>query len=77
MREQFLSGDVKSAISTNQSLTTVFTGVMSKMPGVMAVKAALSLQGLVENVVRLPLVSASATQIEQLKIDLVEGGLSL
>jgi dihydrodipicolinate synthase/N-acetylneuraminate lyase len=50
---------------------------MSKMPGVMAVKAALSLQGLVENVVRLPLVSASATQIEQLKIDLVEGGLSL
>jgi 4-hydroxy-tetrahydrodipicolinate synthase len=77
LRSAFMAGKTSEAISINQSLIPVYLGVMSKMPGVMAVKAALSLQGYLANVVRLPLVSASAVQIETLRNDLAEGGLSL
>lgn len=77
LRSEFLAGDVAAAIKINQDLIPIFVGVMSRMPGVMAVKAALSLQGYLENVVRLPLVPASALQISTLKHDLAEGGLSL
>lgn len=77
LRSEFLSGNVTGAIKTNQDLIPIYLGVMSKMPGVMAVKAALASQGLLENVVRLPLVAASADQISTLKLDLAEGGLTL
>ncbi|MFZ9283651.1 MAG: 4-hydroxy-tetrahydrodipicolinate synthase [Candidatus Nanopelagicales bacterium] len=77
LRSEFLSGNVTGAIKTNQDLIPIYLGVMSKMPGVMAVKAALASQGLLENVVRLPLVAASADQISTLKRDLAEGGLTL
>jgi dihydrodipicolinate synthase/N-acetylneuraminate lyase len=50
---------------------------MSTIPGVMAVKAALSLQGHLKNVVRLPLVPANEKQITELKRGLTEGGISL
>lgn len=77
LRSEFLSGNVTGAITTNQDLIPIYLGVMSKMPGVMAVKAALASQGFLENVVRLPLVAASADQISTLKRDLAEGGLTL
>lgn len=77
LRTEYLAGNVAAANKTNQDLIPVYVGVMSKMPGVMAVKAALSLQGYLENVVRLPLVPASNSQITTLRQDLAEGGLSL
>ncbi|MBM3691215.1 MAG: 4-hydroxy-tetrahydrodipicolinate synthase [Actinobacteria bacterium] len=77
MREQFFSGDINAAINTNSDLVPIYLGVMSKMPGVMAVKAALAIQGHLENVVRLPLVPASSQQITQLQDDLALGGIKL
>jgi len=77
MREQFFSGDINAAINTNSDLVPIYLGVMSKMPGVMAVKAALAIQGQLENVVRLPLVPASSQQITQLQDDLALGGIKL
>jgi 4-hydroxy-tetrahydrodipicolinate synthase len=77
LRSTFIAGNTAQAVKLNQSLIPIYLGVMAKMPGVMAVKAALSLQGYLENVVRLPLVAASAVQIETLRTDLAEGGLSL
>lgn len=77
MRSEFLAGDVSAAIKTNQDLIPIYLGVMSKMPGVMAVKAALSVQGYLENVVRLPLVPANSDEIKILKQDLAAGGMSL
>jgi len=77
MREQFFSGDINAAIKTNSDLVPIYLGVMSKMPGVMAVKAALAIQGHLENVIRLPLVPASSQQITQLQDDLALGGIKL
>ncbi len=77
MRDAFVSGNVETALKLNQDLVPVYTSVMSTIPGVMAVKAALSLQGHLKNVVRLPLVTANEKQITELKRGLTEGGISL
>jgi 4-hydroxy-tetrahydrodipicolinate synthase len=77
MRDAFVSGNVETALKLNQDLVPVYTSVMSTIPGVMAVKAALSLQGHLKNVVRLPLVPANEKQITELKRGLTEGGISL
>lgn len=77
MRDQFFAGDVAGALKINQDLIPIYLGVMSKMPGVMAVKAALSRQGYLDNVVRLPLVAANEDEITTLRQDLAAGGLSL
>ncbi len=77
MRDQFFAGNVAGALKTNQDLIPIYLGVMSKMPGVMAVKAALSRQGYLDNVVRLPLVAANEDEITTLRQDLAAGGLSL
>jgi 4-hydroxy-tetrahydrodipicolinate synthase len=47
------------------------------MPGVMSIKAALRLQGLPAGAARLPLVDADEKQIEQLRADLLAGGLKI
>jgi 4-hydroxy-tetrahydrodipicolinate synthase len=77
MRDAFVSGNVETALKLNQDLVPVYTSVMSTIPGVMAVKAALSLQGHLKNVVRLPLVPANEKQITELKRGVTEGGISL
>jgi 4-hydroxy-tetrahydrodipicolinate synthase len=77
MRDAFVSGNIETALKLNQDLVPVYTSVMSTIPGVMAVKAALSLQGHLKNVVRLPLVPANEKQITELKRGLTEGGISL
>jgi hypothetical protein len=77
LRNAFNAGENQAALKINQDLTPIYLGVMSKMPGVMAVKAALAAQGYLENVVRLPLVAATSAQVETLRKDLAEGGLNL
>ena len=77
LRNAFNAGENQAALKINQDLTPIYLGVMSKIPGVMAVKAALAAQGYLENVVRLPLVAATSAQVETLRKDLAEGGLNL
>ena len=50
---------------------------MTRTQGVIATKAALTLLGLPAGPVRLPLVDATAAEIEQLRTDLVAGGVKL
>jgi 4-hydroxy-tetrahydrodipicolinate synthase len=75
MAEVFWSGDVESARTINESLLPVYTGIF-RAQGVILTKAALHLQGLPSGPVRLPLVNATSSEIEQLKIDLAAGGVA-
>jgi 4-hydroxy-tetrahydrodipicolinate synthase len=71
----FWSGDVEGARAINESLLPVYTGIF-RAQGVILTKAALNLQGLPSGPVRLPLVNATSSEIEQLKIDLAAGGVA-
>ncbi len=73
----YLSGDVAQARQLHLGLLPVFTGVMTRMQGVMAVKAALARLGLPSGPVRLPLVDADDEQVGQLIEELAAGGLRL
>ncbi len=75
MAEVFWSGDVEGARVINESLLPVYTGIF-RTQGVILTKAALNLQGLPSGPVRLPLVNATASEIEQLRIDLAAGGVA-
>lgn len=77
MAETFFSGNVSKALEIHQNLLPIYTGVMSRMPGVMSIKAALRLKGLPAGAARLPLVDADEKQIEQLRADLLAGGLKI
>lgn len=73
----YLAGEVATARAANAHLLPVTRGVMTRMQGVMAVKAALRRAGLPSGPVRLPLVDADAEQTRVLLADLAEGGVSL
>jgi 4-hydroxy-tetrahydrodipicolinate synthase len=73
----YLAGEVASARAMHESLLPVYTGIMSRMPGVMAVKAALRLQDLPSGPVRLPLVDADDAQVDLLRRELADGGVKL
>lgn len=75
MAEVFWSGDVEGARVINESLLPVYTGIF-RAQGVILTKAALNLQGLPSGPVRLPLVNATSSEIEQLRIDLAAGGVA-
>ncbi len=75
MAEVFWSGDVEGARVINESLLPVYTGIF-RTQGVILTKAALNLQGLPSGPVRLPLVNATPSEIEQLRIDLAAGGVA-
>jgi 4-hydroxy-tetrahydrodipicolinate synthase len=75
MAEVFWSGDVESARAINESLLPVYTGIF-RAQGVILTKAALNLQGLPSGPVRLPLVNATSSEIEQLTLDLAAGGVA-
>lgn len=72
----YLEGDVEMARSLNAALVPVTDAVMTRMQGVMAVKAALRGLGLPAGPVRLPLVDADADQTAQLLGELAASGVS-
>ena len=77
MSEAFFSNNFSKALEIHQNLLPIYTGVMSRMPGVMSIKAALRLKGLPAGAARLPLVDADEKQITQLRADLLDGGIKI
>lgn len=69
-------GDSAQAQAHHDALVPIFTG-MFRTQGVILTKAALALLGEPVGGLRLPLVSATAEQIEQLRVDLAAGGVNL
>ena len=71
-----LAGDVAEATAIHQRLLPVYTGI-SRLPGVIFLKAAMNMLGLPGGPVRLPLVDATGEQEAQLKDDLALGGVKI
>lgn len=76
MAEALWSGDIVTAQKLNESMLPVYTGIF-RSQGVILTKAALQLQGLPSGPVRLPLVNATDSEIDQLIQDLTEGGVAV
>jgi len=76
MIDAYLAGDVTGALAIHRELLPVYTG-MFRTQGVIMTKAALGLLGLPGGPVRLPQADATAAQVEQLRTDLVAGGVKL
>ena len=70
------SGDLVKARAVNEALLPVYTGIF-RTQGVILVKAALAQLGLPAGPVRPPLVDATPEQLEQLRMDLAAGGVTL
>ncbi len=77
MIDAFLAGEVDTALAYHRNLMPVYTGIMGRTQGVIAVKAALGLVGLPRWSTRLPIVDATEAEIEQLRTDLLAGGVKL
>lgn len=76
MVEAVLSGDLTTAQRVHRELLPAVRGIMTRTQGVIMAKAALQLQGVLESRgVRLPLVEATAEEVEVLRHDLVEAAL--
>jgi 4-hydroxy-tetrahydrodipicolinate synthase len=76
MLDAWFAGDADKALEIHQQLLPVFTGTF-RTQGAILTKAAMSLMGLPGGTTRLPLVDATQAQIEQLRIDLTAGGVTL
>jgi 4-hydroxy-tetrahydrodipicolinate synthase len=76
MLDAFDSGDVQRAISLHHQLQPAFAGFF-RTQGVIMTKAALRCLGLPSGPVRLPLVDATAEQVEVLRADCAAAGLDL
>jgi 4-hydroxy-tetrahydrodipicolinate synthase len=76
MLDSWFAGDAETALAIHQELLPVFTGTF-RTQGAILTKAALNLMGLPGGITRLPLVDATADQIEQLRKDLIAGGVQL
>jgi 4-hydroxy-tetrahydrodipicolinate synthase len=76
MLDAWFSGDSDKALTIHQELLPVFTGTF-RTQGAILTKAAMNLMGLPGGTTRLPLVDATAEQIEQLRKDLTAGGVVL
>lgn len=76
MIEAYLAGDVAGALRLHRTLLAVFTGFF-RTQGVILTKAALALAGLPAGPVRPPLVDATDAEVEQLRTDCAEAGLTL
>jgi 4-hydroxy-tetrahydrodipicolinate synthase len=70
------SGDLVKARAVNESLLPVYSGIF-RTQGVILVKAALRELGLPAGPVRPPLIDATPEQLEQLRMDLAAGGVTL
>ncbi|HEX9030915.1 MAG TPA: 4-hydroxy-tetrahydrodipicolinate synthase [Streptosporangiaceae bacterium] len=77
MIDAYFSGQVALARAIHRELMPVYTGIMTRTQGVIATKAALGLLGLPGGPVRLPQVDATPAEIEQIRTDLVAGGVKL
>ncbi len=78
MVSAFLAGDVGTARDASSDLVPVIVGIMERMQGAIAVKAALDLlERSGGGPVRLPLIGADDKQREQLRNDLRAGGFEL
>ena len=76
MLNAWFAGDSARALEIHQQLLPVFTGTF-RTQGAILTKAAMNLMGLPGGTTRLPLVDATAAQIEQLRKDLRAGGVTL
>ena len=77
MIDAYLAGRVSQARQIHLDLLPVIIGIMTRTQGAIMAKAALGLLGLPGGVTRLPLVDATPAQLEQLRTDLVAGGVKL
>lgn len=78
MAAAYRAGDVQKAKQINLDMVPITTGIMTKAGGAIMVKAALDLLGRPGGgALRLPLVAASQTLRDQLKLDLRAGGFQL
>ncbi len=77
MIDAYLAGVVSGALAIHRELLPVYIGIMTRTQGAIATKAALSLLGLPGGTVRAPLADATSAQVEQLRTDLVAGGVKL
>lgn len=76
MLDAWFAGDFERATSIHQQLLPVFTGTF-RTQGAILTKASLNLMGLPGGHTRLPLVDATSEQIDQLRADLIAGGIAL
>ncbi len=76
MLDAWFAGDFERATSIHQQLLPVFTG-MFRTQGAILTKASLNLMGISGGRTRLPLVDATSEQIDQLRADLIAGGIAL
>jgi 4-hydroxy-tetrahydrodipicolinate synthase len=76
MIDAYLAGEVAAALAIHRELLPVYVG-MTRSQGAIMAKAALGLLGLPGGRVRPPLVDATPAEIEQLRADLVAGGVKL
>jgi 4-hydroxy-tetrahydrodipicolinate synthase len=76
MLEAWFAGNAARALEIHQQLLPVFTGTF-RTQGAILTKAAMSLMGLPGGTTRLPLVDATPEQVEQLRKDLLAGGVKL
>ena len=77
MIDAYLAGRIDEARAIHLELTPVIIGIMTRTQGAIMAKAALNLLGLPGGVTRPPLIDATPAQIEQLRTDLVAGGVKL
>lgn len=76
MLDSWFAGNSARALEIHQQLLPVFAGTF-RTQGAILTKAAMNLMGLPGGTTRLPLVDATPEQIEQLRKDLIAGGVSL
>jgi 4-hydroxy-tetrahydrodipicolinate synthase len=77
MIDAYLAGRVAEARQIHLDVLPVIIGIMTRTQGAIMAKAALGLLGLPGGVTRLPLIDATPAQLEQLRTDLVAGGVKL
>jgi 4-hydroxy-tetrahydrodipicolinate synthase len=71
------AGDLATARAIDRKLVPAFQAIMTRTQGAIMAKAALEVQGVVQNrAVRLPLIPATDDQIRQLRTDLQEADLA-
>lgn len=76
MLDAWFAGNAPRALEIHQQLLPVYTGTF-RTQGAILTKAAMTLMGLPGGTTRLPLVDATPAQIEQLRKDLIAGGVTL
>lgn len=72
----YVAGDVAGANRSHRELLPVHQGV-SRLPGVISLKAAMNMLGLPGGPVRLPLVDATSDQEDRLRDDFAQGGVKI